>query len=290
MNDSCFKEVTVSLYVHLHPFYLGNVQGGLDNHLNDYLMKYNSELKGVVLAYYDMKINDNYGKILSDTPYIHFHVQTKMLLFSTQEGDKIVGKVNHLGEDHIGLLVMGVFNASIEKSDIFSSYYFDKEGQVWKTDDNEYESIQEGQEIMFKVTRLHSVNDMLSIEGCMNEEGLGVYYSIINNPQEVQNIETPKSSKTKKKEKESPHKNKKEIVESKEDGIQKKKKTPKKNNTSNENHKRTSNATENGTDNKESVVSTKKRKKSTQNGDEENGNVSLKKSGKRAKLHLSDII
>ncbi|KAG2200061.1 hypothetical protein INT47_007706 [Mucor saturninus] len=126
-----FSEVVVKLYLHLAPMWSGKTMEGVNEQLNAFLMKYVPEVDGIVLAHSDVKFDTDKGKILYDSPFCHFFVTVKLLVWKPKRGTKLVGRINLQSEDHIGLLIYGTFNASIPKSRIPSSTY------EWKINEEE---------------------------------------------------------------------------------------------------------------------------------------------------------
>ncbi|KAI8076723.1 uncharacterized protein B0P05DRAFT_545584 [Gilbertella persicaria] len=129
--SSSFSEVVVKLYLHLAPMWSGKTMEGVNEQLNAFLMKYLPEVDGVVLAHSDVKFVTEKGKILYDSPFFHFFITAKFLVWKPKRGSKLVGRINLQSEDHIGLLIYGTFNASIPKSRIPSSVY------EWKVNEEE---------------------------------------------------------------------------------------------------------------------------------------------------------
>lgn len=111
---------------------------GVNEQLNAFLMKYVPEVDGIVLAHSDVKFDTDKGRVLYDSPFCHFFITVKLLVWKPKRGTKLVGRINLQSEDHIGLLIYGTFNASIPKSRIPASTY------EWKI--NEEEAVEEAVE------------------------------------------------------------------------------------------------------------------------------------------------
>ncbi|KAI8347327.1 hypothetical protein BD560DRAFT_411084 [Blakeslea trispora] len=134
--SSSFSEVVVKLYLHLAPMWSGKTMEGVNEQLNAFLMKYLPDVDGIVLAHSDVKFVTDKGKILYDSPFFHFFVTVKFLVWKPKRGSKLVGRINLQSEDHIGLLIYGTFNASIPKSRIPSSVY------EWKVNEEEEAAVE----------------------------------------------------------------------------------------------------------------------------------------------------
>ncbi|CAO3609937.1 unnamed protein product [Cunninghamella echinulata] len=131
VGGSSFSEVVVKLYIHLAPIWAGKTMDGINDQLNAFLMKHIPQLDGIVLAHSDVELLSEKGKVLYDSPYCHFFIQVKFLIWRPKKGSKIVGRINLQSQDHIGLLIFGTFNASIPKSRISDEKY------VWRASEEE---------------------------------------------------------------------------------------------------------------------------------------------------------
>ncbi|CDH51781.1 hypothetical protein RO3G_05052 [Lichtheimia corymbifera JMRC:FSU:9682] len=120
---SAFSEIVGKLYVHLAPMWAGNVMEGVTEQLNAFLMKYVPQLDGIVLAHSDTELITEKGQIRNDSPFCHFFIRVKFLVWKPKKGTKLVGRINLQSQDHIGLLIFGTFNASIPKARIPSDTY-----------------------------------------------------------------------------------------------------------------------------------------------------------------------
>eukprot|EP00128_Syssomonas_multiformis_P017371 Colp12_sorted_trinity150504_noHs@9167 len=172
---SPFKTVVARLQIHMAPRYLGNVMEGVFEQLNQILMKYSNEVEGIVVSYSNVEVLEKAGKVMNDTPHIHFMVKVRLLVFSPKVGSKLVGKVSILGSDHIGLLVHGLFNASVSREAISADFEFDEQAGNWYNSENSEVRIQEDTYVVFTVTGIERVDHMLSISGSLLSEGTGVF-------------------------------------------------------------------------------------------------------------------
>ncbi|KAL6077418.1 Neurofilament medium polypeptide [Balamuthia mandrillaris] len=173
-DKACFREATLHLRLHLPPRFLADVKKGVDLELNEHLMRYVEDLNGVVLAYWNVGMVEDHATILYERPHLHFTVKAETLLFSPEIGMTLVGTVNKVGSDHFGLLVLGIFNASISASHIPASYVRDSEEEVWRNKDDPQSTIAVGQRVRFRVHRLNIAgNNMMAIVGSLMGENLG---------------------------------------------------------------------------------------------------------------------
>jgi DNA-directed RNA polymerase I subunit RPA43 len=80
--------------------------------------------------------------------------------------DGVVGVVNKQSPDHIGVLVHGVFNASIEADQMRGVYSWNEDEHAW-VHDATGDVVENDVELAFTVTRLIVENDILSISGSL---------------------------------------------------------------------------------------------------------------------------
>lgn len=185
---SHLREVEALIPLSLSPSCLkknGNVKDGIDEQLNQYLMKYNEELGGVVLSYRKVCVDDEYcsnetgsprpaGMLIQGFPWIQIDVKVHMLLFSPHPGHSLHGVVQSLGPDHVNLLVHGVFNVSIFRDGLPDVYQYDYDKDVWRGA-SQTDLLQSGVKLNVKVLRLKPGKDgMLSLSGSIKGPGLGV--------------------------------------------------------------------------------------------------------------------
>lgn len=135
--SSCVVRVPVSLYVSVAPVYAETpLQGIIKQHLNPMVMKYNSQVDGVVLGYKDLTIVDacpledkaeSEGKLIkltADTPFGFTWCHVVLYVWQPQIGDILEGWIFIQSASHIGLLIHDTFNASIKKNHIPADWTF----------------------------------------------------------------------------------------------------------------------------------------------------------------------
>ena len=149
----CFRRVQVKKRLSLSPSYIGRVSEGVIEHLDSDILQYSKELGGVILSYSDPKVQQRLGSILDEQPRIHFDLHVTYYLFAPKVGDILLGKVNRLGEDHMGCLVNDCFNASVQNKDAFLSGI------------NGYRQVELGDMLLFRVTDIESAGGVFSIRG-----------------------------------------------------------------------------------------------------------------------------
>jgi DNA-directed RNA polymerase subunit E'/Rpb7 len=163
-----FYSTSTTLPVALAPCWTGNEREGVTEYLNTFLTKYVPAVKGVVLSYHSVK-PDTDCKIHNESPIMHLNTRVKLIHFSPVAGDLLYGVVNKFSADHIGLLVYGIFNASISAADHMFKYNEDEDVLV-----NGDVTVKTGNVLKFKVTSITHVHESWSISGTLMEAGTGV--------------------------------------------------------------------------------------------------------------------
>ncbi|KAJ3289240.1 hypothetical protein HK104_007636 [Borealophlyctis nickersoniae] len=166
-----FKVVNAKLFLHLAPHYAGDEQKGVNDFLNKFLMRYMPEVDGVVLAYSHVRMVEDAARIIYDSPFSHFHITVRLTVFAPEVNTNLVGVVNKVSPDHIGLLVHNVFNASIPADAIRrGEFQWDDDVSGWRRaagGGDEETVVGPGSVMRFTVTQLIKANDMLTIVGSL---------------------------------------------------------------------------------------------------------------------------
>ncbi|CEP64845.1 DNA-directed RNA polymerase I subunit RPA43 LALA0_S14e00584g [Lachancea lanzarotensis] len=134
-TSKCIVRVPVSMYVSLAPTYMGEPNKGIKKqHLNPMIMKYSSDVGGVVLGYQNLEIKDaspddelsehKLIKVSADTPFGFAWCSVDLYVWQPQVGNVIEGWVFIQSPSHIGLLIHDAFNASIKKTTIPPEWTF----------------------------------------------------------------------------------------------------------------------------------------------------------------------
>ncbi|KCV72328.1 hypothetical protein H696_01723 [Fonticula alba] len=179
--ESPFSMVTANLYMHLLPADMGDPRRGIDQRLNAMLLHHSQHIGGTVLSYSDVQFLDDAGKpasstknivsgrIINDAPFIHVTVRAKFLVFKPKVGSQLVGSVIKIGPDQVGMLVLGLFNASIPTENLGSEFAYDySEGVYRKASKSGSEvAIAVGTRLAFSVQRLDTVNGILAMTGSL---------------------------------------------------------------------------------------------------------------------------
>eukprot|EP00842_Homolaphlyctis_polyrhiza_P003172 jgi/Hompol1/3856/HPOL_003374-RA len=170
MTDSSFRQVRARLRICLSPLFSSNPLRGV----NDYLNTYVPELNGIVLSFSNVAFTSDTASIINESPFAHFYITATFTVFSPRVGGALLGVVNKVSSDHIGMLVHGVFNASIPSSEIpTDQYIWDSRALVWRFRINDametVKHVKSGTVIKFAVKSLALADRMVSITGTVKQ-------------------------------------------------------------------------------------------------------------------------
>ena len=175
-NKPFFFKRRVRLSLSLLPSSLHNSMASIENCFRRMLLRYDDGLKGMMVAYDDIQIEDNaknsknksspgHGWILNELPYIHYSVSCTALVFAPSVGCELQGVVSQCFASHLSILVYGYVNAMIPSSEIREAgYVFDPDSETWSKQGGS-QSIAAGNKVNFLVEKVHECDGTLSMEG-----------------------------------------------------------------------------------------------------------------------------
>ncbi|NXG94272.1 RPA43 polymerase, partial [Stercorarius parasiticus] len=141
---SCLVVAPHRRHVALAPRYLGRKRTGIRAQLDAELLRYSESLRGVPVAYDNIRVVGELGDIYDDQGFIHLNIEADFVIFSPKKGKKLVGIINKVAPSHIGCLIHGCFNASIPKPEQMSIVQWQELG------------LKIGDELKFQVLHLDS--------------------------------------------------------------------------------------------------------------------------------------
>eukprot|EP00126_Sphaerothecum_destruens_P004139 Sdes_comp18022_c0_seq1m7318 len=138
--DFLFVEKEIDFYIPILPHFLSNPKDGIKEYLKSLLMRYNDIVDGFIIAYNQLSLLSDCGKIISDCPAIFVSINCKLLCFCPKIGHRVCGIVNKISNEHIGVLILGRFNASIPSKELPEKFSCDPLQQIWfSTNEDELE-------------------------------------------------------------------------------------------------------------------------------------------------------
>ncbi|XP_038060388.1 DNA-directed RNA polymerase I subunit RPA43-like [Patiria miniata] len=150
--------VSAERHIALSPKYIGRLRTGVGEILDAELGRFSESLRGVLLAYGNVKLLQSSGVIVDDSPFIHFDVKFDAVVFNPKIGSLLKCVVIEQASDHVGCLVHDWFNVSLLASRKELS------GQ-------KLPKLEPGYVVLVQVERLRSLNRMLAIEARAPDDG-----------------------------------------------------------------------------------------------------------------------
>ena len=203
MDADCLIKTLTRLRIELHPSKLNDIHAGVLSHLNSLLFKYQDDLEGIVMAW-DKEVKVQKTAAASIHPYfplVHIEVKTNMLLFKPKMGSMLVGKVIKVANDFIGILVLGLFNASIPADQIRGEFKYTSSQSAWISKKRPEHRLEVGCEVKFKVSKLLSDSSIFGILGSLEDKRSTGNMAFIKESSSRESAEEPEELKEKKKDK-----------------------------------------------------------------------------------------
>ena len=162
----------------VHPSAMHDALGGAKELLDGMLMRHHHQLGGVLVSYADARVVGTDARIIHQAGHCDVHVRCTARVFCPEPGRKLVGTVNKVGADFVGLLVMGVFNASVASADISDEFIHNpidqSPGGCWESaEDNGEHRIAVGSDVVFVVKAVSEHDDVLHMLGSLKETRTG---------------------------------------------------------------------------------------------------------------------
>ena len=134
-TTGCVTSV-VRVSVPVHPSKLANRKKGVREQLDAKTLRHHDGFGGVLVKYEELSIvneDENGGEtILPASSYVNVKAMVKATVFAPKMRSYLIGKVNKIGQDHIGLVVGNIFNASIPIEKFKENMMFDESKNAWE--------------------------------------------------------------------------------------------------------------------------------------------------------------
>ena len=195
-TTGCVTSV-VRVSVPVHPSKLANRKKGVREQLDAKTLRHHDGFGGVLVKYEELNIVNEDGMnggetILPASSYVNVKAMVKATVFAPKMRSYLIGKVNKIGQDHIGLVVGNIFNASIPIEKFKENMMFDESKNAWEiiedgtenNDGDEEESdesssmsmkeIKVGSRVKFRVEKVNREDDrVVLLVGSLLGKGCG---------------------------------------------------------------------------------------------------------------------
>lgn len=122
-RHSCMRKVVICRSMSASPAHLSedgcvDVRKLVNHTFTPLLFHFNEALKGVPVAYGNIKCLDRVAKLVDDWPRVVLRVQIEVVVFAPRVKQKLHAVVNKISpcRQHLGLLACNLFNVSVYKS------------------------------------------------------------------------------------------------------------------------------------------------------------------------------
>lgn len=159
------KLVDVNMRVILAPKFTQEIKAGVKEYLSGLLLKYSPELEGVIMTFSRIKVTSDYASITNESPFFKVPISAQFVIFKPQKKSRLLGVVQSVGAQYVGLLLYGLFNVSIDANEIPNVYEFDPTAYSWRHKSPDGKHIEMGSLIEFKVQDVVPSNDIISLKG-----------------------------------------------------------------------------------------------------------------------------
>jgi len=112
-EDPCIHRQTTEIHIALPPVYTGKIQEGIEMKMKQHSLKYMKELRGVLLKYSILSLQDTTGRYLSTRPEFHFNITCNTTSFKPSIDQILTGTVVKMGPGYVNCLVYGYFTAVV---------------------------------------------------------------------------------------------------------------------------------------------------------------------------------
>lgn len=171
-QSALFEEIIAVHALHIPPRFLNDLHAGVRGYLQRWLLRYRRELGGVPLCYGKVELAKDTAALQSspityENPCIHITVRVYWTLFSPSPHARLVGTINKTSRDHLGLLVLSYFSATVYAHQLEAAFAWSEERQCWE-DRKAGEPLLLGQEIVFEIVELLHDGPVMTIVGSLD--------------------------------------------------------------------------------------------------------------------------
>lgn len=159
--------------IDLHPSRLASPTEGVRAHLSSLLLRYSEDLEGVLLSYRNERVLTQAASIHPYFPFVRVEVAADVVLFRPCLGMRLVGTVNKVGADYIGVLVLGFMNAAIAADAIRPEFRPRLAEHCWASTKAAAHRLEAGTKVHFDVQAVRHHGAFVSIAGSLQQPGTG---------------------------------------------------------------------------------------------------------------------
>ena len=152
----------------------GNKAFGANTDFKIIFCSYNDDVEGVILAFNEDRIVSTTARVHPYFPLVRVIAEATLTVFKPQVGAKVIGVVNKVTEDYIGLLVLGFINVAIARKDIRSDFLApDLYANCWRSKKNPEHSIRLSDSVLFEIESIKQDGPYLALVGALQKRTTG---------------------------------------------------------------------------------------------------------------------
>eukprot|EP00049_Salpingoeca_infusionum_P025872 m.22289 g.22289 ORF g.22289 m.22289 type:complete len:284 (+) comp8373_c0_seq1:182-1033(+) len=163
------RRVTKDVHLKLMPKQFNDVQKGIRDSVERKLLRYSVDFDGVPVSYSKVRLLSTRGTLFEDEPVAHVHALVTFSVFKPTVGMELIGYVNKITSDHVGILIHDLFNASISRTRLPDGYAYDAGSDSFLHQEIDALAIRCGVYVRFTVEALESSHGVVSIVGSMQQ-------------------------------------------------------------------------------------------------------------------------
>ena len=136
--------------------------------------RYNHDLEGVVLSYSDERVLSHAAVVHPYFPLTRLLVQATLVVFRPLPGARLVGTVNKIADDFIGIVVLGFMNVVVRAPEVRRDLQPRPADQMWASVKNPAHTISVGDSVAFVVVEMkNKEGTFVSLTGSLERKDTG---------------------------------------------------------------------------------------------------------------------
>lgn len=135
--------------------------------------RYNDDLGGVTLSYSDEKVLSQSALVHPYFPLVRLIVSATLVVFKPRAGARLVGVVNKLSDDFIGLVVMGFINVVVRLPDVRGDIRPRPADCIWASAKDPSHTINVGDSVAFTVIDVKHEGSFVTLAGSLKGSDTG---------------------------------------------------------------------------------------------------------------------
>lgn len=171
-TGKAWRRKTLALQLYIPPIDTIDPLAGVERQLNDILLTYVREAGGILMGWDNARFTDPTACILDESPFSYARIAVDTVIWRPRRGEELEGSIKLMGPSHIGILILGTFNASIPRKLIPKSWKFvedfNSDNGFWE--DGNGRPLELDQILKFNTVSIKKGQNILSVEGSLLDQ------------------------------------------------------------------------------------------------------------------------